>query len=108
MEYGKDGFHFGIEAEYMLVDSVEWRPLWYRDLQFEHLCSVPGGFHCRPDALNCASGINEKRHAFHADDRAPAHQFFAPGAIGDGHCFVSIGQQGERQVVSLAELRMRP
>jgi Glutamate-cysteine ligase family 2(GCS2) len=34
------GFRFGIEAEYMLVNSVDWRPLWYRDLQFEQLHSV--------------------------------------------------------------------
>ncbi len=34
------GFRFGIEAEYMLVNSVDWRPLWYRDLQFEQLYSV--------------------------------------------------------------------
>jgi hypothetical protein len=41
MDNGTDlGFRFGIEAEYMLVDSVDWRPLWYRDLRFDHLCNV--------------------------------------------------------------------
>src|SRR4051794_35368252 len=31
------GFHFGIEAEYLLVDSESFRPLWHHDLQFEEL-----------------------------------------------------------------------
>jgi hypothetical protein len=31
------GFHFGIEAEYLLVDSETFRPLWYQDLEFETL-----------------------------------------------------------------------
>ncbi len=34
------GFKFGIEAEYMLVDSSSFRPLWYRDLAFEKLNSI--------------------------------------------------------------------
>jgi len=33
----QDGFHFGIEAEYMLVDAATFRPLWHRDLTFEQL-----------------------------------------------------------------------
>jgi carboxylate-amine ligase len=31
------GFHFGIEAEYLLVDAETFRPLWYEDLEFEPL-----------------------------------------------------------------------
>ena len=31
------GFHFGIEAEYLLVESATYRPLWHRDLTFEEL-----------------------------------------------------------------------
>jgi hypothetical protein len=31
------GFHFGIEAEYMLADAQSFRPLWYRDLSFDTL-----------------------------------------------------------------------
>jgi len=31
------GFHFGIEAEYLLVDSETFRPLWHQDLRFEEL-----------------------------------------------------------------------
>jgi carboxylate-amine ligase len=31
------GYHFGIEAEYLLVDSESFRPLWYQDLDFEPL-----------------------------------------------------------------------
>ena len=31
------GFHFGIEAEYLLVDSETFRPLWHHDLTFETL-----------------------------------------------------------------------
>ncbi len=34
------GFRFGIEAEYMLVDLANWRPLWYRDLSFDALNEV--------------------------------------------------------------------
>ena len=33
----QEGFHFGIEAEYMLVDAATFRPLWHRDLTFEGL-----------------------------------------------------------------------
>lgn len=31
------GFHFGIEAEYLLVDAETFRPLWYPDLSFDAL-----------------------------------------------------------------------
>ena len=31
------GFHFGIEAEYLLVDSESFRPLWHHDFEFEEL-----------------------------------------------------------------------
>jgi carboxylate-amine ligase len=31
------GFHFGIEAEYLLVDAETFRPLWHQDLEFESL-----------------------------------------------------------------------
>jgi carboxylate-amine ligase len=31
------GFHFGIEAEYLIVDAETFRPLWYHDLEFESL-----------------------------------------------------------------------
>jgi carboxylate-amine ligase len=31
------GFHFGLESEYLIVDSATFRPLWYRDLSFQQL-----------------------------------------------------------------------
>jgi hypothetical protein len=31
------GFHFGLEAEYMLADAQTFRPLWHRDLSFDRL-----------------------------------------------------------------------
>jgi Glutamate-cysteine ligase family 2(GCS2) len=31
------GFHFGIEAEYLLVEAETFRPLWHHDLDFEEL-----------------------------------------------------------------------
>ena len=31
------GFHFGIEAEYLLVDAETFRPLWHLDLEYEGL-----------------------------------------------------------------------
>jgi carboxylate-amine ligase len=31
------GFHFGLEAEYLLVDAETFRPLWHRDLSFREL-----------------------------------------------------------------------
>ena len=31
------GFHFGIEAEYLLVNADTFRPLWHQDLEFETL-----------------------------------------------------------------------
>jgi carboxylate-amine ligase len=41
------GFHFGLESEYLLVDAESFRPLWYRDLSFdplnEALESIPLG-----------------------------------------------------------------
>ena len=33
----RNGFHFGLEAEFLLVDAISFRPLWYRDLKFETL-----------------------------------------------------------------------
>jgi carboxylate-amine ligase len=31
------GFHFGIEAEFLLVEKETFRPLWHHDLEFESL-----------------------------------------------------------------------
>ncbi|MBI3838812.1 MAG: hypothetical protein HY288_12880 [Planctomycetia bacterium] len=31
------GFHFGLEAEYMLADALSFHPLWHPDLSFETL-----------------------------------------------------------------------
>ena len=31
------GFHFGLEAEYLLVDAETFRPLCHRDLSFREL-----------------------------------------------------------------------
>src|SRR6516165_6955696 len=31
------GFHFGVEAEFLLVDAETFRPLWHHDLEFESL-----------------------------------------------------------------------
>ena len=36
----RDGFGFSLEAELLLVDAASFEPLWYRDLQFDHLCGV--------------------------------------------------------------------
>src|SRR5215831_15241349 len=33
----RNGFHFGLETEYLLVDSISCRPLWHTDLKFETL-----------------------------------------------------------------------
>src|SRR4051794_29460236 len=30
----RNGFHFGLEAEFLLVDVQSFRPLWHRDLNF--------------------------------------------------------------------------
>jgi hypothetical protein len=32
-----DGFRFGLEAEFLLVDAASFRPLWHPDLNFEKL-----------------------------------------------------------------------
>ena len=37
------GFHFGLEAEYLLVDAETFRPLWHRDLSFRDLNSALEG-----------------------------------------------------------------
>src|SRR4051794_40658381 len=36
----RDGFRFGLEAEFLLVDAASFRPLWHRDLKFETLNSA--------------------------------------------------------------------
>lgn len=36
----KDGFHFGIEAEYQLAEAATLRPLWHQDVSFEELNEV--------------------------------------------------------------------
>jgi carboxylate-amine ligase len=33
----RDGFSFGLETEFLLVDASSFRPLWHTDLQFETL-----------------------------------------------------------------------
>jgi hypothetical protein len=33
----RNGFRFGLETEYLLVDAGSFRPLWYPDLSFERL-----------------------------------------------------------------------
>src|SRR5712691_11736944 len=33
----QDGFRFGLETEFLLVDANSFRPLWHPDLQFETL-----------------------------------------------------------------------
>jgi hypothetical protein len=33
----RDGFHFGLETEFLLVDANSFRPLWHPDLPFETL-----------------------------------------------------------------------
>jgi len=33
----QDGFRFGLETEFLLVDANSFRPLWHHDLQFETL-----------------------------------------------------------------------
>src|SRR5258708_18883455 len=35
--YTQDGFRFGLETEYLLVDGNSFRPLWHPDLQFKTL-----------------------------------------------------------------------
>jgi hypothetical protein len=36
----QNGFRFGLETEYLLVDAQSFRPLWYPDLSFERLNSA--------------------------------------------------------------------
>src|SRR5437016_1763000 len=33
----RDGFRFGLEAEFLLVNAESFRPLWHPDLEFEKL-----------------------------------------------------------------------
>lgn len=35
-----NGFLFGLEAEYLLIDQQNFKPLWYQDLDFAHLNNV--------------------------------------------------------------------
>jgi Glutamate-cysteine ligase family 2(GCS2) len=36
----RDGFRFGLEAEFLLVDASSFRALWHPDLQFEGLSAI--------------------------------------------------------------------
>ena len=40
-----DGFRFGLESEYLLVDSCNFRPLWHHDLKFSILNEVLEGIY---------------------------------------------------------------
>lgn len=47
----QDGFRFGLETEFLLVDANSFRPLWHHDLQFETLNAIleaipADEFHC--------------------------------------------------------------
>src|SRR5215211_7324666 len=33
----RNGFHFGLEAEFLVVDAASFRPLWHHDLKFKTL-----------------------------------------------------------------------
>jgi hypothetical protein len=33
----QNGFQFGLEAEFLLVDAISFRPLWHHDLTFKTL-----------------------------------------------------------------------
>ncbi len=35
--WNPEAFHFGLESEYLLVDSTDYRPLWHKDLNFHTL-----------------------------------------------------------------------
>lgn len=36
----RDGFRFGLEAEFLLADAATFQPLWYRDLGFAQLSAA--------------------------------------------------------------------
>ncbi len=40
MTQANNGFHFGVEAEFMLADAQTFRPLWHQDVTFEVLNEV--------------------------------------------------------------------
>jgi len=47
----RNGFHFGLEGGFLLVDAASFRPLWYHDLKFETLNAAleaisVDDFHC--------------------------------------------------------------
>lgn len=35
-----DGFRFGLEAEFLLASTLDWRPLWYKDVSFKTLDQI--------------------------------------------------------------------
>jgi len=37
MTHQNGGFHFGLEAEFLLIDADSFRPLWHPQLRFDQL-----------------------------------------------------------------------
>ncbi|MGE3610153.1 MAG: glutamate-cysteine ligase family protein [Bacteriovoracaceae bacterium] len=35
-----NGFRFGLEAEFLLANNIDWRPLWYKDVTFKQLDQI--------------------------------------------------------------------
>jgi hypothetical protein len=56
----RDGFRFGLEAEFLLVDAASFRPLWHRDLKFETLNAALEAIPA--DEFQCASFKAEPPH----------------------------------------------
>src|SRR3954471_18408228 len=40
MPQHRSGFHFGLEAEFLLVDAASFRPLWHPQLPFNELSTI--------------------------------------------------------------------
>jgi len=113
------GFHFGVEAEFLLVDAETFRPLWHRDLTFEGvntiLESIPVGDLPPLDGLELerphrtlmpyvVEGYHIPDPDFHPIDLLPKGvEIRTPVTSTIEHCLECLKILHERMQVALAE-----
>ena len=120
-----EGFTFGLEAEFLLVDSDSFRPLWHPDLDFRELhdlvAEIPfsdlaGDFSClkleaphRRASPFVVEGYHVPNHRFEMVDLLPKGiEIRTPRCSTIEDCVRSLGVLFERLRGALASFRMLP
>ncbi len=119
-----EGFRFGLEAEYLLVEAGTFRPLWYRELDFATLNAaleaIPTGDLPPNDGLTL-SAPHRRRMPFYVEGyHLPDPEADAPGLLPKGievrtptcdspeAAVALLGELRERLRGALAQLGLRP